>query len=249
MMVMNIKRNLKLFSVFFALFCAVQALSAASPFNSKITKDEQKTLDSGQVLIKKINYASNMSLSKGFSDQNDKLLTDIKNFSPKYLVEIIQMKPVKGNEDLPQRLEKVLLNISDYAGIPYYSEHAEKWYDLYSRAWIDSEQEKNGVKTLKAHFDMEPFGVIDEDITCSKEGNYLIYEALNTNAVRYKDSFECFGKGKMKIVVTLFRDGENWVLYGIGGVNALRLPLLTSRIDTSFVNRIKSFCNYVFDKI
>lgn len=246
---MTMKQNRKILTVILTLFCAVQALSAASPFNSKLTKDEQKTLDSGKVLIKKIDYASNMSLQKGFSDQNDKLLANIKNFSPKYLVEIIQVKPVKGNEDLPQKLEDVLLNVSDYAGIPYYSERNEKWYDLYSRAWIDSQQEKNGVKTLKAHFDMEPFGVIDEDITCSKDGNYLFYEAINTSNVKYKGGIECFGKGKLKIVVSLFKNGDEWVLYGIGGVNALRFPFLTDRIDTSFVNRIKSFCNYVFDKL
>ena len=73
-----------------------------------------------------------MSLNEGVNQLGDELHQKIKKLNPKYLAEIIQIKPYEGNEDLPQRLEQTLKAIPDYAGIPYYSERAEQWYDLYS---------------------------------------------------------------------------------------------------------------------
>ena len=52
----------------------------------------------------------------------------------------------------------------------------------------------------------------------------------------------------MKICILLIRDGDNWILYGIGGVNAPRVPFFTERIQTSFINRINTFCSFIFKK-
>jgi len=72
--------------------------------------------------------------------------------------------------------------------------------------------------------------------------------ATNTNKLRYLDKFDCIWPEKMKICILLFRDGDNWVLYGIGGVNAPRIPFFTERIQTSLINRINTFCSYIFKK-
>jgi hypothetical protein len=53
----------------------------------------------------------------------------------------------------------------------------------------------------------------------------------------------------MKSVILLFRHEDNWILYGVGGVKALKVSFLEKRIETSFINRIKTFCNFVFTKI
>ena len=238
------KRNLVsiffIFSLSFALF--------ADPFNSKLTPDERNTISSGEIIIKNINYEKNICLKKGVDSLGDQLLSEIKELNPKYLAEVIQIKPYKGNEDLPQRLEAMLNNVPDYAGIPYYSVRGDHWYNLYDSAEIQEIIENGDSKTIRAMLLMEPFDKVYEDIEIKKSSEAIFYSAVNTNKLRYLDKFDCVWPKKMKICILLFRDGDNWVLYGIGGVNAPRVPFFTERIQTSFINRINTFCSFIFQK-
>ncbi len=220
----------------------------ADPFNSKLTDSERDEITNGEIIIKNINYEKNICLKKGVNPLGDKLLTEINNLNPKYLAEVIQYKPYKGNEDLPQRLETILNNVPDYAGIPYYSVRAEAWYNLYDSAEIKEVIENGDTKTIRADLLMEPFDVVKEDIEITKSSEAILYSAVNTNKLRYLDKFDCIWPKKMKICILLFRDGDNWVLYGIGGVNAPRVPFFTERIQTSFINRINTFCSFIFKK-
>ena len=95
---------------------------------------------------------------------------------------------------------------------------------------------------------MEPFGTVKESIEITKSEDSILYSAVNTNKLRYFDKFDCVGPQKMKICILLFRDGDNWILYGIGGVNAPRIPFFIERIQTSFINRINTFCSFIFKK-
>ena len=227
--------------------------SFAGVFNKNMTAEEQKTLDRGEVLIKNIAYQKNMSLNKDFNEDTQALTEEIKQLNPKYLAEIIQIKPYKGNENLPEVLTELLYNVSDYKGIPYYSERNKKYYNLYDSAEIQKETiiTQNTYKTskeLEALFVMEPFDKVYETINLTQTSNSVYYSSINTNKLRYKDEFDCVWPKKLKICIILFRDGDNWVLYGIGGVNAPRIPFFTERIETSFINRIKTFCSFIFSK-
>lgn len=222
-------------------------------FNSKLTPEEKKTLDSGQVLIKNIGNSKKMSISTGYNEDADNLIQEIKALNPKYLAEIIQIKPYKGNENLPQVLEQVLYNVSDYVGIPYYSVRHDAWFDLYDSARIVSEKvsletQTKSEKVLQAEFEMEPFGMIYETINLKRTSDSAYYSAVNNNKLRFNDTIDCVWPEKMKICILLIRDGDNWILYGAGGVNAPRIPFFTERIETSFINRIKTFCNFIFTK-
>lgn len=221
----------------------------ASPFNEKLTEDELNTLSTGQVLIKNINNKKNICLKKNLFSSADELLAIMDDLNPKYLAEIIQIKPYEGNEDLPKKLETILNNIPEYAGIPYYSERAEHWYDLYDSAEITETFIENNVQTIKATLKMQPFDTVCETITLTSDENTVFYTAQNENKLRYLDKFDCIWPQKMKICILLFKDGDNWILYGIGGVNAPRIPFFTERIQTSFINRINTFCSFIFDKL
>ena len=72
---------------------------------------------------------------------------------------------------------------------------------------------------------------------------------LTLDKLRYDDAIDCVWPQKMKISILLFQYEDNWVLYGIGGVNAPRIPFFTQRIQTSFINRIKTFCSFIFQKL
>lgn len=240
--------NFKKIASFTILFIA-SSLIFANSFNSNLSSEEKEVLDSGKILIKKINYQKNMCLLEGSSEQGDDLIQKYKDLHPKYLAEVIQVKPYAGNEDLPDRLNEILCNISDYAGIPYWSERHETYYDLYSSAEIVSEKNTEKGKEFLADIDMSPFGIINQEITIESSELSLVYDSTNLNKLSYYDKFDCVYPKKMKMSILLLRDGENWVLYGIGGVNAPRIPFFTERIDTSFINRIKTFCNYIFEKL
>ncbi len=229
-----------LFTLVFSVF--------ADPFNSRLTEDERAKIATGEILIKNINYEKFVCLKKGEVILGDKLLTEIHDLNPKYLAEVIQIKPYKGNEDLPQRLETLLNNVPEYAGIPYYSVRHDAWWNLYDSAEIKEVIERADGKTIKADLLMEPFDIVQEDIELTRGADSILYSAVNTNKLRYLDKFDCVWPRKMKICILLFRDGDNWVLYGIGGVNAPRVPFFTERIQTSFINRINTFCSFIFKK-
>ncbi len=230
------------------IFCSLAVCAFSDPFNTRLTAEERATVSSGEILIKNINYEKFMCLKKGQSDLGDKLLGEIRNLNPKYLAEVIQVKPYEGNEDLPQRLEELLNNVPDYAGIPYYSVRNEKWYNLYDSATIIESTERPDGKFMKADLIMEPFDLVQEDITLYRGQDAILYTAVNTNKLRYFDKLDCIWPRKLKLCILLIRDGDNWVLYGIGGVNAPRVPLFTERIQTSFINRINTFCSFIFKK-
>lgn len=234
--------------VFFTLITALFFSLSAEAFNEKLTNEERNIVASGEVFIKNINFFKNISLKTGNTELGDKLLKEIDDLNPKYLAEVIQIKPYKGNEDLPQRLETILNNVPEYAGIPYFSERAQQWYNLYDSAVITSKTDSNNASTIEAELQMEPFGTVNEVIEITKSNESILYSAINTNKLRYLDKFDCVWPQKMKICILLFRDGDNWVLYGIGGVNAPRIPFFTERIQTSFINRINTFCSFIFKK-
>lgn len=219
------------------------------PFNSQLSTTDLQKLNSGEILVRNIDYAKNMSIQSGVNARCDELISMVKGFNPKYLGEVILIKPYRGNEDLPDRINELLNNIDSYTDIPYYSEHAERWYNLYDEAETVSKTVSGNKTVIKTNLVMQPVGLIEEQIEVINEGNTLIYKAENTNSLKYEDTISFLSPGKMKIGIVVFRDGANWVIYGAGGINAPHIPFLTDRIRVSFINRICSFCDYIFKKL
>ena len=239
----------KLLLLFTTLFFVCAYSIASLPFNNNLSEKEIALLNEGNVLVRNIDYASKMCLESE-NEGAQRIISDIKKLKPSYLAEVIQIRPYKGNEDLPERLEDTLM-ISNYVGIQYYSERAEAWYDLYEAAEIlsDSMREDGITRDIKADLTMEPFGVINTTIEMTTHSDYIYYISTNENTLSYFDKFKCVKPQKMKSAILLFRDGDNWILYGAGGVNAIKIIFFEKRIETSFINRIKTFCNFIFDKI
>ncbi len=232
----------------FALFFVFNFSLFSLPFNSKLSQEEINKLNQGEILIRNIDYEKNMCLESE-NPLAVELRASIKSLSPKYLAEVIQIKPYLGNENLPEKLEELLLNVSDYAGIPYWSVRHQKFYDLYTSAEIKKiEKEENKTKIL-ADLIMDPFGTVNESIIIQKNADEIFYFSENLNTLNYLGKFDCVAPKKMNMDILLFRDGENWILYGIGGVKAPRIPFFTERIETSFIGRIKTFCECIFQKL
>lgn len=220
---------------------------SAQIFNDKITVSELEAINKGELVVRNIEKSKNIGIQP-FSPYVDKAIKTIVDLKPAYLAEVIQIIPYKGNEDLLERLEKLLINVQDYAGIPYYSVQHKAYFDLYSSAKLKEIKQDEHTTTLNADLEMDPFGVIDTSITIEKNSDGLYYENTNLNNLKYS-GFTVAKKGKMKSVITVSRLEDNWILYGIGGVDAPSIFFLRDRIEVSFMNRIKTMCSYFFENI
>lgn len=232
---------------FFTVYL-ISLASFALPFNSKVTEEDLKTLSEGKVVARNIDKFKNIGIESN-SPLVERMKEQIKDLSPNYLAELIQIRPYEGNEDLPQKLFDVLSDIENYAGIQYWSVRHERYYDLYSSAKILKQEKISDSRfTYETELYMEPFGTIETPISIEKGEDYLIYTNSNANSLKVKGMTAVKARN-MKSVILLFKDGDNWILYGIGGCKAPRIAMFESRIETSFINRIKTFCSYVFTKI
>lgn len=220
----------------------------AQVFNNKLTSDEQQRLANGELIIRNIGKAKNISIN-GVNATLSKTIDTIKELNPSYLAEVIRMVPYAGNEDLLEKLRPIILNVEDYVGIPYYSERHETYYDLYSSAEIKSYSDDGSTALLNAIMEMAPFGGIDTDIFLVTEDDSLYYENTNLNNLKYHEGITVVKDKCMKSIVTVFRSGDSWILYGIGGVKAPSIFFLRDRVETSFMNRIKTMCSYFFEHL
>jgi len=232
----------------FGMTLSLPAFSQQSHFNSNLTDANLAVISSHKVLIRNVDSLKHLGLESTNADFQ-RVIDTAKKLKPSYITEIIQVRPYKGNEDLLERLQPIILDIPSYAGIPYYSEHAQKWFELYSSAKVLSQTTEGDTQKLVADLAMEPFGVINTSIVIRSSKDSLYYESTNNNNLRYYDKFTCVNSKKMKSLITVYRDGDNWILYGIGGVNAPDVFFLRERIEVSFLNRIKTFCAFIFEKL
>lgn len=233
-----------------AAVLAVTLLPAtALPFNSKLSESDRATLENGEVLIKSIDKFKNAAI-EGENPGIARIREEIKALDPNYLAEIIQIRPYEGNEDLMQKMREVIEDIPGYAGIQYWSVQHERYWDLYKSAVIVGQQKISDTAIqYNADLYMQPFGTIHSPILIEQTDDYLFYVSTNTNDLKFEGKMTCVKKNNMKSAILLFRDGDNWILYGLGGCKALKIAMFQERIERSFINRIKTFCNYVFTKI
>ncbi len=234
-----------LFTIF--AFTALNLAVSALPFNSKLSSQEKQTLESGEVLIRNIDSIKDICINE--SPETQKIISTMKNLDPAYVAEVIQVRPYKGNENLKDEIDKILCNIEGYVGIPYYSQQAEKWYELYSSAEIKNITQKGEDRTIDCVLEMSLFGKFNAQIDITDNADFYYYETKNMDKLVYHEKFTAVKPQKMKSCITIFRDGDNWVLYAIGGVDCPKVWFLSKRIEISFMNRIKTFCNFIFSKI
>ncbi len=241
-------KRLKFVSLAFSvLFAAGFSFALPSGLNAKLSASERSSLEKGNVVIRNLKSVKDFCITS--TDENIvQAQTTVAAIKPAYLAEVVQVLPYSGNENLPEKISKLVLNISSYAGIPYWSERHKTWFDLYSSAEIKSSSTSGGVQNIKADLVMEPFGLINTSITSQKTGNSYYYTSTNDNTLKY-EGITCVKPGKMKSIICIVKDGDSWILYGIGAVNAPDVFFLRDRIETSFMNRIKTFCSYFFSKL
>ncbi len=234
---------------FFFFTAAFSMFAEALPFDSTLSEQDRSDLNAGKIVVRTIDKYKNMSVQSANAGV-EKLRAEIKDLNPNYLAEVIQIKPYKGNEDLMQKFRTALEDIPDYAGIQYWSVQHERFYDLYSTATVVGKvQHDENTVQYNADLEMEPFGIIHTPIIIEETADYLLSYSTNNNTLKFDGKYNCVGKRNMKSAAVLFRDGDNWILYGVGGAKAFKIPMLEKRVATSLVNRIKTFYNFIYEKL
>lgn len=234
-------------SFFFIIFAFISGFSYCDVFNKKLSDKELESLKNGEVLIRNIGSASKICIDSD-NEFAEKSVSIIKKLHPSYLMEVIQIRKCEKNENLIENLSSILLDIPSYKGIPYYSEHNKIWVDLYSEANVLSHEKNGETEKMVADLFMIPFDNIKTSIILTQTKDSLFYISENTEKIYY-DNIPCINIGNLKSIITVFKYGDYYILYGIGGVAAPKVPFLTKRIELSFMNRIKTFCNFVYNKI
>lgn len=224
--------------------------SYADPFNKRLTSEERARLEKGEVVIRNTGDIDKICMNK--NDDTRKMIDIIEELDPAYLAEIIQVRPYKGNEDLIERTKAVMVKIEDYTSIPFRARAGD--YMLYNAVSIRQKsavaRDDGAIRTnILADMDMDPFGLIDASIIIDEKMDSIFYQMMNLNQLRYRDQYNAVKPQKMKSVITVFRDGDNWILYALGTVDTYKIFFLKDRVETSFMNRIKTFCNFIFEKI
>lgn len=234
-------------SILFLLPHNLFAQFPAELFNSNLTEEEKVKLESNEVIIRNLKNCKKLCF-EGKEESAVKVRKEATDLKPAYVAEIIQILPYKGNENLREEMKQNIMNIDSYVGIPYYSVKRQRYYDLYSSAKIISTKTNGNETEVLADLYMDPFATINTQINTKETDSYFYYENTNLNELRYKDKFTCITPKKMKSLITIYRYKDCWVLYGIGAVNAPSIFFLRERVETSFINRIYTFCSYFFKK-
>ena len=246
---MNFKKNVIL-SVL--ILIAITFTNAAeidfSSFNTNLTESERQTLKEGKVVIKKLEKLKQISMCSKNEYALD-VVSQAQALKPAYLSEIINIIPYEKNENLIEKLESAIMDIEHYAGIPYWSEHNKVWVELYSSAKILSSSKTDGKTIASADLEMVPFGHFTTDIICQAKNDTLFYSSTNSSKLKYNGNITCVNPERMKSLICVYRQGDYWIMYGLGAVDAPSVFFLKDRIELSFMNRIKTFCAYFFEKL
>ncbi len=216
-------------------------------FNEKLTGSEIIALRNGEVVtnsIGKVKYSRIKAIP-----ETKQLFSAVNEVAPNHLAEVIKILPYEGFENLTEIVSEMLKNEESYTKVPFYIDEDGDIRYLYADAKIQAISEFNGKEVIFEKFLMKPLDYFTARIEAEKRGTYFFYQMKNTSRVRYKSFFSAIGKQKMIAVISVFRYGDNWIIYALGGVDIIKLPFIDKAVDRAFYRRIRAFCLYTFETL
>ncbi|MGN0728812.1 DUF6675 family protein [Treponema sp.] len=234
---------MKFSAVFLAGLLIFSSAVSAFPFNEKLSGQELESALNGNVLIRNISSYKNICLDID-NDEVNECLQELRELNPRYFVEVLQIRKVKPDDRIIEKLSSILLNVDSYTKIPYYSERYGTTTPLYSYCSVLSRLNSGGLYSFTADMTMPPFEMYTAEISIKTDyENFLLYKSRNLNDMNCI-SFVRVKENCLRSVIFAFRDGDSWIIYGVGAAKAPKLKIFTSRIETAFISRVKAFCSY-----
>ncbi|MCF7914817.1 MAG: hypothetical protein K9L66_06615 [Spirochaetaceae bacterium] len=253
--------------VFFILICAgfsllsgnlyaedfrdVRSLIKKSGFVEKnISQSEIDQLAAGEPIFTFLQDMDGISLSPD-SVEGQEILERYKEIEPNFLIESFFILPLP-EQDSAQTLneaERFLMDISQFEGVPYWSEEHEKYFDLFSEIEIlerkTFDDESRGIVVEQK---MKPFKPHKALYRYWRNGSDFIYTSKNTEAIRYK-LIKAVREENMVTSLFVHAEPEALVFYGVGGVQAFTFfGMFGERMETSFTGRTEAFFRWFHEE-
>ena len=218
----------------------------AALFNERLSDSEKTALQNGEFVFNSIGSIKKVRVNHVKETAQD--IETVKKVNPNHLIEVIKIIPYQGNENLIETIARIMQDINAYTEIPFYSERHNRYYKLFKEAEILSVREKNAVLTIDERLLMNPFKSYTARVEAENRGDYYFYTMKNTERVKYK-FLNAIKKEKMIAGVSVFKYGENWVIYALGGAYIFHGPFFNDFVESEFCGRIKAFVIYVFNRL
>lgn len=216
-------------------------------FNARLSEKELLDLRNGEVVcnsIKKLKFSRINAIP-----ETQAMLDMVNTVNPNHLAEIIKILPYEGYENLTEIVSQMLKNEESYTKVPFSIDDDGEVRYLYTVAKIESIRTIDEKEEIIERFKMPPLDEFTGKIDSEKLGAYFLYKMENTSKIKYKGFITAVGKKKMIAVISIFRYGDNWIIYALGGVDLIWLPFIGNTVDRAFYNRIKKFCLFTFEKL
>lgn len=225
----------------------IDALSLGM-FNERLTDEDRRVVESGGVLLRSV--SSMKKLCAAETEETMRVIGPMRNgVKSGYIAEIVNVRPYKGNEDLIERINAAMGDFLSFTEIKFRSEKDGNLYPLYRSAELLSSEERDGVLTIEERLTMDMLGTFRSRITVESRGTHFIYTLENLDKIKYKRIFTVCSPGELRSVVEVFRKGDWWVVYAVGGADAIRPPFFGSLIEPEFICRVRAFADFVFSAI
>ncbi len=225
---------------------------------------EEAVLDGGRAVVRTVRNPKKLGLILPGA-QADELRSRIASLKPNYATEVIARVGVKSEAEAAALLERLAAALSDvkgYVGIRYYSTRQKTDYDLFDKMDITARTKAASGETIEVVQHMEPFddfGARYEYRLTDSAGKdaapggaaALSFFGSNLGPIVYSyQNFKAVSTGNMIWGLYAFRDGENVVFYGIGGVKAFdMLGIFRDRLEASFMGRVTAFFTAMSEKL
>lgn len=221
-------------------FCAA---AFALPFNSNLSEEDLASVLNGHTLIRNIDSYKETILETDNAEINN-CLKELEELDPRYFVEVLQIRTIKPDDRIVEKVNIVLSDVESYTGIPYYSERHKTTTPLYSYSRIRTDYSSRDVRRFTADMVMPPFELCTVDISIQTDNEkFLLYKSRNINDMTCM-TFVRVKENRLRAVISVFQYEDKWIIYGIGAAKAPKIPLLTRRLEIAFVSRVKAFCDF-----
>ena len=219
-------------------------------FNERLSDSDKMTLENGGVVLRSVSSMKKLCV-RSDAGLVSKLVVEPMSEKIKsgYIAEIINFRPYKGNEDLIERINEAMSDFLSYTDIQFFSERHQRYFPLYNYAEVTGTKVEGNKTTISEILEMSMFGRFHSEITVENNGDHFLYKLKNTDKLKFKGLITVIKPEGMCSVVAVFRTGENWMIYAVGGANIVRIPIVNMRAEPAFTSRVKAFADFVFKKI
>lgn len=187
---------------------APTAADAAALFRN-LTEQEARQLAAGQSIFRQPDNWRGLAVPASASFYKE-IEDTVRRVGHNYIGEVILVLPKAQADALLPRLRERLLDFEGYAGIPYWSQRKEKYYELFD--WVRATKgpvagnrgAKGSLETLQF---MEPFGEYGSVYQWDFRDGSLFFSGENTSHLSY-DGIKAVSPGNLIWRLGAYRQGD-----------------------------------------